>query len=342
MDTSVSVIIPVYNVEKYIVSCLDSIINQTLTNIEILVVNDGSKDNSKSIIEKYMANDKRIKLINKENGGLSSARNKGIDNVNSKYIYFVDADDFIEKNTLEVLYEKAERDNLDVVVADICIYKNKHNKTVWKDISLDDNQVICSKDYLIRYIMGEGISSVCNKLWKTELYLSNNIRHPENISLGEDGSTLPRLIFNAKRIGRVNQPFYNYRVNNESMTNEKNRKVYQYLEACNIVLEYFENKKCEWIEPYKFTYKYNYAYRMLQSIPLKSKKMKENNDYRLVYNDFLLEVRKSKNKYIKSDALSSKIMGVTVDAYKKSVIMGETIKIGCAVSNIIKNIARSK
>ena len=93
----VSVIVPVYNVEKYLKQCLDSIVNQTYKNLEIIIVNDGTKDNSMKIVEEYLQ-DKRIKVINKENGGLSSARNRGIEEATGEYISFVDSDDYIDLN----------------------------------------------------------------------------------------------------------------------------------------------------------------------------------------------------------------------------------------------------
>ena len=104
----VSIVIPVYNVEKYIRQCLESVINQTLKDIEIIIVNDGTKDSSMKIAEEYLS-DKRIKIINKENGGLSSARNAGMRIAQGKYICFIDSDDFIEKNMMEELYIAIEK-----------------------------------------------------------------------------------------------------------------------------------------------------------------------------------------------------------------------------------------
>ena len=103
-NIKVSVIVPVYNVEKYIRQCLESIINQTYKNLEIIVVNDGTKDNSMKIVEEYLS-DERIKVINKENGGIASARNRGIDEATGEYISFVDSDDWLELNTYEKLVE---------------------------------------------------------------------------------------------------------------------------------------------------------------------------------------------------------------------------------------------
>ena len=103
--SKISVIVPVYNVEKFIKRCLDSIINQTMRDLEIILVNDGSTDNSGKICDEYAQLDNRITVIHKENGGLSSARNTGLDVATGEWIAFVDSDDYIEKNMYEVLYE---------------------------------------------------------------------------------------------------------------------------------------------------------------------------------------------------------------------------------------------
>ena len=114
----VSVIIPVYNVEDYLEKCLDSVINQTLKDIEIIVVNDGSPDNSQKIIDKYRKKDKRIISVMKENGGQASARNLGIKKSHGEFLCFVDSDDWIELDMLEVLYNNAKENHSDIVTCD--------------------------------------------------------------------------------------------------------------------------------------------------------------------------------------------------------------------------------
>ena len=116
MNPQISVIVPIYNVEKYLAKCIDSIINQTLTNIEIILVNDGSTDNSRKIIDKYDKKDSRIKVIHKKNGGQGSARNAGLDIAKGEYIGFVDSDDWIDSNMYENLYNAAISNNADIVV----------------------------------------------------------------------------------------------------------------------------------------------------------------------------------------------------------------------------------
>ena len=115
----VSIIVPVYNVEKYIEKCLKSLVNQTLKDIEIIIVNDGTKDNSQRIVDKYTKKYDFVKSYIKENGGLSSARNYGLKYANGEYIAFVDSDDYVDKDMYEIMYNKAKSNDFDVVVCNL-------------------------------------------------------------------------------------------------------------------------------------------------------------------------------------------------------------------------------
>lgn len=118
-DELISVVVPIYNVEKYIEKCIDSIINQTYTNLEIILVDDGSPDKCGKICDEYAKRDKRIKVIHKENGGVSSARNIGLDNLNGEYVTFIDADDYISNNYCEELLNALKTENADCVACRI-------------------------------------------------------------------------------------------------------------------------------------------------------------------------------------------------------------------------------
>jgi len=129
MNELISIIVPIYNVEIYLEKCLNSIINQTYKNIEILLINDGSSDNSLRICKKYQKKDKRIVLINKKNGGLSSARNAGIDKASGNYLLFIDSDDYIEIDMIEKLYNNIKSNNADISICNFFITKkNKDRK----------------------------------------------------------------------------------------------------------------------------------------------------------------------------------------------------------------------
>lgn len=142
-EPKISVIIPVYNVEKYIRQCLESVINQTYKNLEIIIVNDGTKDNSMKIVEEYLS-DERIKIINKENGGLSSARNRGMEEATGEYIYFLDSDDWIELNTIEILVENSK--GVDIVGANF-FYWDEIQKIKEKNKELLEENIIKRGEY---------------------------------------------------------------------------------------------------------------------------------------------------------------------------------------------------
>ncbi len=204
-EIKVSVIIPVYNVEKYIRQCLESIINQTLKEIEIIIVNDGTRDNSMKIVEEYIL-DERIRVINKENGGLSSARNTGILAAQGKYICFIDSDDFIEKSMLEELYNIIEEKNFDVVDSDIFLYddksyeikerKNKEYLKIEKGLTLWEKYNV----------------EVWNKIYRKSFLLDNNIFFEEGI-IHEDDLFSIKILSSTNKIGHINRSFYYYRIN---------------------------------------------------------------------------------------------------------------------------------
>ena len=149
-DYKVSVIVPVYNVEQYLSDCLESICRQTLKGIEIIVVNDGSTDNSLSIIKSFQQKYSNIKLINKKNGGLSSARNAGIDMAVGEYLFFVDSDDFIDLDTLEKMYVKAKETHCPLIICGILQYWSDNKKKLYKKCISDKESIydaIKNKDY---------------------------------------------------------------------------------------------------------------------------------------------------------------------------------------------------
>lgn len=318
ISPKISVIIPVYGVEKYIKECLESVIKQTLKDIEIIVVNDGTKDNSMKIVEKYL-DDKRIKIINKENGGLSSARNTGIKNARGKYIYNLDADDFINLDILEKLYRKAEKENLDVVIFDINIYSDKLKKNIriWKDSNLEENKIYTGEEYLKEYFLGNGCPSVCNKLWRKNLYIENNILHPENISFGEDGATMTRLISEANKVEKLNELGYYYRQTTTSMMKSSKIKMTEYLLSYNITINYLkERNKLQNFEKYLDTFKYKYVYCMLFDYNYNN----TNNEYiKEVYEEFFRDVKKLELLNI---TIKQKIL---IKAYRINLKLGNTL-----------------
>lgn len=259
MSEKISIIVPIYNTSKFLDKCINSILKQTYKGLEIILVNDGSTDDSLKKINDYKKIDNRIIIINKKNGGLSSARNAGIKIATGNYILNVDSDDWLENNTCEILLKTAIKNDADIVIGNIFLeYKNKKEK--WED--LKNNKIYNNLDYLYAFFSENGKGSVSNKLIKRELYIDNKIYHPEGISLGEDTSTLLRLALKSKKIVKIGNYIYHYRQNEFSMMYSKNKKIYEYIEAVEIIKKYyFDNnsnniyEKIEKILKYKLFYK---------------------------------------------------------------------------------------
>lgn len=207
MKTKVSVIVPVWNVEKYIEKCLDSLVNQSLEDIEIIVVNDGSPDNSQKIIDKFVKKyPKKVKSFIKKNGGLSSARNYGLEKVSkqSEYIMFVDSDDWLSKNALEEMYNNAKKNNSDIVFCDMV--DHYPDKEIYHNCTKFDNPF-------------EVTPSACNKLFKKKLI--NGIKFVSNIWY-EDLDYTTKLLLNNPKISVVSKGFYNCHSGHTSIMNNNN------------------------------------------------------------------------------------------------------------------------
>lgn len=214
MEDLISVIVPIYNVEKYINKCIDSIINQTYTNLEIILVDDGSPDNCGKICDEYAKKDNRIKVIHKENGGLSDARNVGIKNAKGMYITVVDSDDYIEQKYIEILYKSIKENETDIAIGS---HKVIYENGTIIDKSTNEENVIESKNVLKRILYDEGIDlSAWAKLYKKELFYS--IQYPKD-RLYEDAATTYKLIDASNKISIISKPIYNYMIRNNSITN---------------------------------------------------------------------------------------------------------------------------
>ena len=211
----ISIIIPVYNGEKYIRRCLDSVINQTYNDIQIIVINDGSTDNTENILKTYSD----IVLINKENEGVSKARNTGLSLATGDYVYFCDADDYLEENAFEVLVkEYAENDLLRfghyVVNGD-----QKKEKTNDDDVLAGVDLSFNSNEQILEYLISNKTEGhLWNYLFKLSVIKENDILFDEELFYQEDVMFLLRYCLNIKNIKIIYNPFYNYYVNENSVT----------------------------------------------------------------------------------------------------------------------------
>lgn len=210
----ISIVVPIYKVEKYINTCVESILNQTYTNTEIILVDDGSPDNCGKICDEYKEKDNRIKVIHKENGGLSDARNFGLKDATGKYVVFIDSDDYIEEKYVELLY-KAAKEN-DVPIAQCGINKVDDNGKLIEKTQID-------KPTLKNY--GQAIEEMCISNWDNvvvwnKIYLRSlfdKIEFPKG-KIHEDEFTTYKLVYNAKKIFIIPDCLYNYRLNLNSIT----------------------------------------------------------------------------------------------------------------------------
>ena len=235
-DVLVSILVPVYNTDKYLSKCLDSICNQTYSNIEIIVVNDGSKDNSYAIMEEFQKRDRRIKIYSKQNEGLPATRNYCFDKSSGEYILHIDSDDWIENSCVEKLVEAAVNNNADMAVCDV--FKEYKNKSI---IIREPYPELCnSTEFLDIFIFKNGRNYLWNKLIKKEIYSKNNIRSYEDISIGEDTMTLLRLIPMAKKIVYVNIPFYHYLCLNQGMSQSLRKNLMDNYNGLSKIYDYYK------------------------------------------------------------------------------------------------------
>ena len=226
----VSIIVPVYNVEEYIDKCLDSLVHQTLSDIEIIIVNDGSPDNSEAIIKKYLKKYKNIKYLVKENGGQSDARNFGLKHATGKYVGFVDSDDYISLDMFEKMYNKIEEDQADIVVCEFYyVYPNGKMVRSYSNLPYTD---IPDKKYLLTPPMP------WSHLYKRELF--DKLQFKKNI-IYEDLEINPKFIKYTKKISFLNEGLYYYIVRQGSTMrqntfNEKLMFIFDVLEGNKKVL----------------------------------------------------------------------------------------------------------
>ena len=219
-NPKISIIVPVYNREKYLKKCINSITEQDFKDIEIICVNDGSTDNSLEILKKLSEQDERIIIIDKENGGSSSARNAALKIARGKYCLNIDSDDWIEQGYFKALYERAEQDDLDITISDIIFdFEEKNEIKIIKDMDILGNTILSREEYLKHIFTDNFLCYLVNKLIKRELYL--NIEYEEDLKLFEDAEVLIKIINNSEKIGKVNKGYYHYihGIQNGSMNN---------------------------------------------------------------------------------------------------------------------------
>lgn len=221
MRPKVSVIVPVYKAEAYLHRCVDSLLAQTFHDFEILLINDGSPDKSGEICDEYQLKDPRVRVIHKENGGVSSARQCGIDNALGEYTIHADPDDWVESSMLKELYDKAKEENADMVICDyIEEYKNRRIYHKQQPTSLDHDTVL--KELFLQLH-----GSCCNKLIRLSCYRKFRVKFPLELSCNEDQYVCASFLIHPLKISYISKAFYHYRQDANINSLVKKPKTYE-------------------------------------------------------------------------------------------------------------------
>ena len=256
----ISIIVPVYNVESYLRKCINSILNQTIENIEIILVNDGSKDRSGYICDEYKKKDGRIVVIHKENGGLSSARNAGLEIATGELIGFIDSDDWIEPDYYQILQDGIIKYNAEISVMhlmDVTQYEKIEFKTKRKEEWVKFTRVNAMESFFANDFIGY---SACNKLYRSSLF--KGIRYPEGM-LMEDKATTYKLIYKTNLVVVNSSRKYHYYLRTGSIMQSKfNRKKFDSLEIHKEQIEFVDRYYPEFYGLIRARYAYE-AFRLL-------------------------------------------------------------------------------
>lgn len=212
-ESKISVIVPVYNVERYLERCLNSIINQTYQNLEIIVVDDGSKDHSGILADKIAQSDARIKVIHKRNGGLSDARNAGLDIATGAFIGFVDSDDYIEPVMYERLFEACKKSNAAIAICGR--FQESEESGQRKEMFTCEKTIVSGKEAAKKLLLYDNCDSAAwDKLYSSELF--EKMRYPYGV-LHEDLNFTIRLLFRCEKVAYIGAPLYHYMVRENSI-----------------------------------------------------------------------------------------------------------------------------
>ena len=223
-NKQISIIIPVFNVEKYLERCIDSILSQTFSDFEIILINDGSKDKSGDICDKYAKIDYRIRVYHKKNEGVSSARNLGLSKANGEWITFVDSDDWIEQKCLEVIIKYAKENALDCIQFS---YKRINDKGEIFETNTAQTTILRFDEYI-----KSNSFTICagGTMFKKKIAIENNIQFIKGLKLAEDQIFMLTIIASCKRLQRIPDMFYCYYLNENSATQKS-----QFVDICESI-----------------------------------------------------------------------------------------------------------
>ena len=298
----ISIIVPVYKAEKYLNRCVDSILAQTFTDWELLLIDDGSPDRSGEICDEYAKKDSRIRVIHKENGGVSSARQRGLDESVGEYTIHADPDDWVEPEMLDELYKKAKEEDADMVICDfICEYKTG-------SVVCEQNVKNCNSESILKQMFSQQLPGMCwNKLVRRKCYFDYDIRFPHNIILWEDLYVVCSLLTHTIKCAYLPKALYHYDLvlNNNSIVR------YPTLKGLNSQI-YFINHFISYGYPVDWLYESMVSTKLLA---YRSGLLKHNEII-----DLFAEIN---DKYIKSNSYSSLLQKGLAALLKKNYLASQ-------------------
>lgn len=254
-ECRISVIVPVYNVEKYLIRCVESLLEQKGENgfWEIILIDDGSRDSSGQICDNLAERSSKVRVFHKDNGGLSSARNKGISVATGDYVMFVDSDDYIECTAVNALEKTLKKyPMIDAIVFDGMEDNEKNCKVMRGKTSLSGH-CVSGRDYLLEHYKNRTLSvEACLYLYKKDFLDKNNLRFREGI-LHEDVEFTPRAILAADQVAEISDTLYHYVVRGDSISTSQNKEknikdLFQTLEKLNVLAEQQDRELCLWMK----------------------------------------------------------------------------------------------
>lgn len=296
----ISIIVPVYKSEQYLRNCLDSLVNQTKKEIEIIAVDDGSPDNSIDILNEYKAKFPEIfKIVRQENQGLSMARNNGIKQSTGRYIAFVDSDDSVKLNTFEVMYKKASEADYDVVACDVDVVYPDNTVVAKSAVDLQQNNLTLNQK---RKLFLNMYPTAWNKIYKRDLFFDNDIWFTPRIWF-EDVLFMSMLIPKIKSISYVEENLYEYYQREGSITYTYSEKINDLFFVVNTAVEYYKEKGL--YNDYKQELEYMYVRYIYATFIKRLSKAKDKNRFKQGVQKAIFEVNKmfpnyKANKYLNS------------------------------------------
>lgn len=302
----VSVIVPAYNASDYIEKCLKSLINQTLEGIEIIVVDDGSTDDTYKVVSKYKD---KIKLIKQKNGGVASARNKGLSVAKGEYIAFVDSDDWVELDMFSKLYNKAIENNYDAVE---CDFKYVDDYKEWPGVIDVDADIVTLEDKKKYFI--KMFPVIWNKIYKREKIKS--IKFKDGV-WAEDVEFLYRVIPNIDTIGKVNEKLYYYYQREKSESRLFDKRVYNYIDNFNGIIEYYKKNKI--YNLYKNELEYCYVRYVYATFIKRAASFKDKDDYKIAVETAIKNVKEKFSGYRKNKYFYQSAKGIYLLAFNKFI-----------------------